>query len=101
MSVKWIARTPPKRQVEGSNPSGPVPILVLLCRFLACENRLYGKEIAIPELDPWNLFLNAMRAPMTRDRYQTRVAKFFDFIKIPGKTLEQRARTFAKKGKKD
>ena len=23
MSAKWIARTPPKRQVEGSNPSGP------------------------------------------------------------------------------
>ena len=53
------------------------------------------------ELDPWTLFLNAMRAPMTRDRYQTRVAKFFDFIKIPGKNLEQRARTFAKKGNKD
>jgi len=32
------------------------------------------------ELDPWTLFVNAMRAPMTRDRYQTRVAKFFDFI---------------------
>jgi hypothetical protein len=37
---------------------------------------------------------------MTRDRYQTRVAKFFEYIKIPGKTLEQRARIFAKKGKK-
>jgi hypothetical protein len=24
MSVKWTARTPPKRQVEGSNPSEPV-----------------------------------------------------------------------------
>ncbi len=23
MSAKWTARTPPKRQVEGSNPSGP------------------------------------------------------------------------------
>jgi hypothetical protein len=44
------------------------------------------------QLDPWKLFLNAMRAtPMTRDRYQTRVAKFFDFIGIPGKTLEEKA----------
>jgi hypothetical protein len=42
-----------------------------------------------------------MRAPMTRDRYKTRVAKFFDFIGVRGRTLEQRARTFAKKGKKD
>ena len=24
VGAKWIARTPPKRQVEGSNPSGPV-----------------------------------------------------------------------------
>jgi len=38
---------------------------------------------------------------MTRDRYQTRVAKFFDFIGIRGKTLEQKARTFANKGKND
>ena len=53
------------------------------------------------ELDPWTLFLNAMRAPMTRDRYQTRVAKFFNFIGIPGKTLEEKARTFVKKGKND
>ena len=29
MSAKWIARTPPKRQVEGSNPSGPESILSL------------------------------------------------------------------------
>ena len=48
------------------------------------------------ELDSWILFLNAMRAPMTRDRYKTRVAKFFNFIRIPGITLEQKARTFAK-----
>jgi len=44
------------------------------------------KMIEESELDPWKLFPNAMRSPMTRDRYQTRVAKFFDFIGIPGKT---------------
>jgi len=59
------------------------------------------KAIEGSELDPWTLFVNAMRAPMTRDRYQTRVAKFFDFVGIPGKTLEQNARTFARKGKID
>jgi hypothetical protein len=57
--------------------------------------------MAASELDPWKLFLNAMRSPVTRDRYSTRVAKFFDFTEIPGRTLEQRAKTFAKKGKKD
>jgi hypothetical protein len=34
------------------------------------------KMIEESELDPWKLFLNAMRSPMTRDRYQTRVASF-------------------------
>ena len=53
------------------------------------------------ELDPWMMFLNAMRSPMTRNRYQTRVSKFFHFTGVPGKTLQQKARNFAKKGKKD
>jgi hypothetical protein len=58
-------------------------------------------EIVSLELDPWTLFLNAMRAPMTRDRYQTRVAKFFSFIGMPGKTVENQAKNFARKGKID
>ena len=53
------------------------------------------------ELDPWSLFIYAMKAPMTRDRYQTRVAKFFDFAGIPGTTVEEKARTFANSGKDD
>jgi hypothetical protein len=57
------------------------------------------RKIEQSDLDPWRLFLNAMRSPMTRDRYSTRVSKFFDFIKIPGGTLEKKAKTFAKKGK--
>jgi hypothetical protein len=38
------------------------------------------KAIESKELDPWSLFIFAMKAPMTKDRYKTRVAKFFDFI---------------------
>ena len=38
---------------------------------------------------------------MTRNRYQTRLAKFFDFIGIAGTRLEDRARTFAKRSKVD
>jgi hypothetical protein len=39
-----------------------------------------AKTIESEELDPWSLFLYAMKAPMTKDRYKSRVAKFFDFI---------------------
>jgi len=41
-------------------------------------------------LDPWSLYIYAMKAPMTRDRYMTRLAKFSDFIDL--KKLHYRAR---------
>ena len=59
----------------------------------------------LEELDPWSLYIYAMKAPMTRDRYQTRLAKFLDFIGMlqgaSATNLEGRARAFAKKGKED
>ena len=43
-----------------------------------------------------------MKAPMTRDRYQTRLSKFFDFIGLEAaEKLEDRARAFAQRGKHD
>jgi hypothetical protein len=52
------------------------------------------------QLDPWSLYIYAMKAPMTRDRYQTRLAKFFDFIGLEkGLNLADRARIFVQKGK--
>ncbi len=60
-----------------------------------------SKIIQSEELDPWSLFIYAMKAPMTRNRYQTRLAKFFDFIGIAGTRLEDRARAFAERGKND
>jgi integrase len=59
------------------------------------------KTIQSEELDPWSLFIYAMKAPMTRNRYQTRLAKFLDFIGIAGTRLEDRARAFAERGKND
>ena len=46
-------------------------------------------------VDPWSLYIYAMKAPMTKDRYQTRLA-IFDFIGLEmGVKLEDRARVFA------
>jgi integrase len=61
------------------------------------------KTIESEELDPWSLFLYAMKAPMTKDRYKTRVAKFFEFIGLDdkGQTVGEKARIFANKGKED
>jgi hypothetical protein len=65
------------------------------------------------ELDPWSLYIYAMKSPMTRDRYKTRLAKFLAFIGLGGPqfgegektntqfSLEEQAREFAKKGRAD
>lgn len=59
------------------------------------------------ELDPWTLYIYAMKAPITRDKYTSKFAKFLDSIdpdlqdEGPTSTLEERARAFAKRGKID
>lgn len=44
-----------------------------------------------------------MKAPMTKDRYKTRVAKFFDFIglDVKAQTVDEKAKIFANRGKQD
>jgi integrase len=47
-----------------------------------------------------------MKAPMTKDRYKTRVAKFFDFIGLDnnskeGQMVQDKARIFATRGRED
>jgi hypothetical protein len=52
-------------------------------------------------MDPWSLFLYGMKAPMTREKYMRRLAKFFDCIGLTEGTMEERARTFTERGKKE
>ena len=59
------------------------------------------KSSELEELDPWSLYIYAMKAPMTRDRYKTRLAKFLTFIGIAGNTVQEQSRTFVKIGKDD
>jgi len=35
-------------------------------------------------MGPWSIFLYGMKAPMTREKYRGRLAKFFDFIVLTG-----------------
>ena len=50
--------------------------------------------------DPWSIFLYGMKAPMTREKYRGRLAKFFDFIGLTEGTMHERAKTFTEKGKR-
>jgi hypothetical protein len=77
------------------NPSETVTIMVLLCEFhneKGEPKRLDNQKIMISdELEPWPLFTNAMKAPMTRVRSQTRVVKFFEFLGIDEIKMEEMA----------
>jgi hypothetical protein len=53
-------------------------------------------------MDPWSMFLYGMKAPMTREKYRGRLAKFFDFIGlINSSTMEDCAKAFVERGKKE
>jgi hypothetical protein len=52
-------------------------------------------------LDPYSIFKYAMNSPVTRDRYTTRLDRFFSFIKIEGTTIEERCRVFTQNARKD
>jgi hypothetical protein len=50
--------------------------------------------------DPWMLFLYALKAPATRDKYIQRLTKFLDFLGYAG-TKEEKAQAFATKARAD
>jgi hypothetical protein len=39
--------------------------------------------------NPCTLYLYAMKSPVTRDKYQKRLGKFFDFLRLEGSTTEE------------
>jgi hypothetical protein len=50
--------------------------------------------------DPWMLFLYALKAPATKEKYIQRLTKFFDFMVYQG-TTEHKARAFADRARSD
>jgi hypothetical protein len=52
-------------------------------------------------MDPWSLFPYGMKAPMTSEKYRGRLAKFFDLIGLKEETMEERAKTFTERSKKE
>ena len=52
-------------------------------------------------LDTWSLYLYAMKSPVTREKYQKRLEKFFDSIGLQGKTVEQKSSVFVNMAKKE
>ena len=42
-----------------------------------------------------------MKSPVTRDKYQKRLGKFFDFLGFEGTTIEVKSKVFVEKARKD
>jgi len=56
------------------------------------------KEVSSMEL--WSIFLYGMKAPMTREKYRGRLAKFFDFIDLTDNSrMENCIKNFNERGK--
>ena len=50
-------------------------------------------------IDPYTMFLHAMKSPVTKAKYSRRLEMFFDFLKIPGETIEEQCLTFINNGR--
>lgn len=48
------------------------------------------------DLDPYLLFVNSIRSPLTRKKYFGRLDTFYDIIQIPDGSMEDRCRIFIK-----
>jgi integrase len=91
----------------GSNPTGPIVILVLKLDSLETENKVNQKQMKIleqslEEYNAYSLFVYAIRSQVTRDYYLRRLKIFFNHINLElDKTIEERCNLFANKGTKD
>ncbi len=45
----------------------------------------------------WSLYLFALKSPATREKYRTRLDKFFNFINLEGKTVKEKSNSFIEK----
>ena len=51
--------------------------------------------------DPYAMFMYAIKSPLTRKKYEGRLAKFFNFIGMAGETLEGHCAAFEQKSRAD
>jgi hypothetical protein len=60
-----------------------------------------GKREEQEGLDPYSMFIFAMKSPVTRRKYTGRFARFLDFIGLAQGTIEQRCKNFTEKAGDD
>ncbi len=59
------------------------------------ESQIYEKNInQNEEANLWNLYLYAMKSPVTKQKYQKRLEKFLDFVGVNGRTIKEKGQSF-------
>jgi len=53
------------------------------------------------KIDPYSIFLHSMKSSVTKKKYIRRLEMFFDFIEIPGKSMDDRCKYFVDYGEKN
>lgn len=56
-----------------------------------------GMRSKLLQLDPWSLYLYAMKSPMTRVKYTGRLSRFYEWTGLEGVSAEEKARHFVMK----
>lgn len=64
------------------------------------SNDIISQYLAM-DSDPYSLFLNAIKSPKTREKYDRRLLIFLDFLKIPGLTMKERCIFLTDESKKN
>ena len=74
-----------------------VKIEALECENYSINSYNFQDESSI-RIDPYTMFLHAMKSPVTKAKYSRRLEMFFDFLKIPGESLKEKCLTFVNNG---
>jgi hypothetical protein len=61
---------------------------------------LFLRQLIPPTTDPWMLFLYALRAPATKEKYIQRLIQYLNFLGYQG-TKEEKACAFADQARAD
>lgn len=57
-------------------------------------HQIYENNTNQNEVNIWNLYLYAMKSPVTKQKYQKRLEKFLDFVGVSGTTIEEKGQSF-------
>jgi integrase len=75
---------------------------VLFSRFYGTKSEINTKLVAQQsfESDPWSMYIYAMKSPVTREKYQILIRKFFEHTGLRG-TVQQQATEFCTRARND